>query len=132
MNNKDQAVGYSGIVADYAFHAAQWNGKTPADLGMLSGGDSSMAFGINDAGVVVGTSSVKEHGPQRAAIWIDHKAYDLTSGLDDTGKGWTLLQANAINANGQITGSGISPSGEPHGFVITPTKPIPLSVKPTQ
>ena len=132
MNNNDEAVGSSGIVADYKTHAALWKGKTPNDLGTLPGGDSSMAFGINDAGVIVGMSNIKEYGPKRAAIWIDHKAYDLTSGLDDTGKGWTIMQAQAINANGQITGWGVSPSGQPRGFVITPTKPIPLSVKPAQ
>ena len=90
-----------------------------------------MSSGINDAGLIVGMSNVKEYGPMRAAIWIDRRAYDLTSGLDDSGNGWTLLHANAINANGQITGWGISPSGKPRGFILKPTKPIPLTVKPT-
>ncbi len=85
-------------------------------------------MGLNDSGLVVGSADLKG-GDTRATLWIGKKAYDLNSGLDGTGRGWTLVEARDINAAGQIVGWGKSPSGQSHAFQLTPTKPIPLKVE---
>ena len=45
----------------------------------------------------------------------------------DPAAGWTLESANAINANGQIVGIGISPNGNEQAFLLTPI-PEPSAV----
>ena len=37
--------------------------------------------------------------------------------------GWTLWQANAINASGQIVGSAVNSTGESNAFLLTPLEP---------
>jgi probable HAF family extracellular repeat protein len=64
INDAGQVVGTSPFGATNT-HAVIWNGGIPTDLGTL-GGNNSQAFGINNAGQIVGTA-----GPQgnRATIW---------------------------------------------------------------
>ena len=45
--------------------------------------------------------------------------FDLNS-LIALGSGFTLLTAQGISNNGDITGSGIAPNGEGHAFLLTP------------
>ncbi|WP_027062827.1 hypothetical protein [Mesorhizobium loti] len=88
-----------------------------------------MALGINEAGLVVGNAALKGNSPTHAALWIGTAIYDLNDLLDSSGRSWTRFEARDINSSGQIVGFGRAPSGEPHRFLLTPTKPIPLPAK---
>jgi probable HAF family extracellular repeat protein len=116
------------LYADTETHAAVWVDKKIFDLRTL-GGQFSAAFAINDAGFVVGNAALKGNKPTHAALWIGSRIYDLNDLLDKSGSGWTLFEARGINASGQIVGWGEAPSGQKHGFLLTPNKPIPLPAK---
>lgn len=121
------AINSSGVVVGQSdgrstlghWHAVKWDtsGKIK-DLGVLKGGTYSVAFGINDSDVVVGYGNVANNAP-RAMVWTASAGMrDLNSLIPKT-SGWTLINANAINNVGQITGYG-SRNGHNHAFVLTP------------
>ena len=88
-------------------------GGTLRDLGTL-GGNSSYAYGINDAGDVVGYSYVDAAGVSHAFLFENGIMIDLND-LIDPNSGWTLTEAYAINSGGQIVGAGIFDGAE-HAF----------------
>ncbi len=94
-----------------------WSGKTKTALPPLSGDVGSAAYGINNAGVVVG-QSVDAKGTVRACLWRDKKPVDLNAAVPG-GSGWTLTRASAINNRGWIVGAGTL-NGKPHAFLLTP------------
>lgn len=100
VNASGQAVGASGYPHGAETHAFFWQRQGGMrDLGTLPGGDYSVAFAINDSGVVVGTSNTATS--MHAFSWTS------SQGLHDLG---TLPGANAssafsINNQGQIAGS---------------------------
>lgn len=121
------AINSSGIIVGQSdgshtsnhWHAVLWDasGKIK-DLGALKGGTYSVAFGVNDSDVVVGYGNIANNAPH-AMIWTSsHGMRDLNS-LIPAKTGWTLINANAINNVGQITGYG-SKHGHNHAFVLTP------------
>jgi len=100
VNEVGEAVGGSGYPHGAETHAFIWE-KTGGirDLGTLAGGDYSAAFGINDSGVVVGSSNT--------ATSLHAFSWTSARGLHDLG---TLPGANSsaafsINNQGQIAGS---------------------------
>jgi probable HAF family extracellular repeat protein len=95
-------------------HATIWNSGVPTDLG--PGG----AFGVNNAGQVVGRISGVPGGGWHAFLWSGGTMTDLNSVLDSSAIGWTLEGATAINASGQIAGIAINRSGQQEGFLLTP------------
>lgn len=85
---------------------------TRTDLGAL-GSDASHAYGIGDDGTVVGTSDA------RAFRWRSGDGLvDLNTRIPAT-SGWHLERATAVNAAGQIVGSGMH-DGRPRAFLLTP------------
>ena len=121
------AVNISGIAVGQSdghntggqWHAVQWGTSGGIrDLGVLKGGTYSVAFGVNDFDVVVGYGNISTNAPH-AMIWKEGAGMkDLNSEIP-AGTGWTLINANAINNVGQITGYG-SKNGHNHAFVLTP------------
>jgi probable HAF family extracellular repeat protein len=88
------------------------------NLGDLPGGsDISYAWGINNAGQVVGYSGAATGS---AFLWQNGVMTALSTVVGVAGTGWSLIEALAINDAGQIVGYGISPLGESHGFILTP------------
>ena len=78
---------------------------------MLPGGNSSRALGINDMGVVVGSST--SSSGDRAFIWTKETGMrDLNSAASMT-LGVVFVEAHAINNAGQILVMG-SPMHESH------------------
>ncbi|MCC5639110.1 DUF3466 family protein [Nostoc sp. CHAB 5844] len=112
INNQGQVVGFSN---DRAFF---WSEET----GIVALTNSfSEARDINDNGEVVGVFSNSAFvGSQTQGL------LDLNS-LIDPSLGWTLLEANGINNQGQIVGFGLNSNGQGRAFLLTPrtAEPVP-------
>jgi len=89
-------------------------------LGSL-GGSVSTAWGINDLGQVVGSSSIMGDTVDHAFLSNGSDPMtDLALLAEVRAAGWTsLTRAYDINNVGQITGGGFI-NGEYHGFLLTP------------
>jgi probable HAF family extracellular repeat protein len=117
INSSNEVVGFSTLTAtdfgtEHAF--AYVNGKM-MDLGTL-GGQTSVANGVNDSGIVVGYSNIAGGGND-AFVYENGQMIDLNSLLAPN-SGWTLIAATAINDAGQIVGYGVNPQGQLHGFEV--------------
>jgi probable HAF family extracellular repeat protein len=100
------------------WHAVKWDtSRKIHDLGTFPGGTYSVAFAINDYDVVVGYGNLSNNAAH-AMIWNSSGIHDLNS-LIPSGSGWVLINANAINKVGQITGYGTI-KGHNHAFLLTP------------
>jgi probable HAF family extracellular repeat protein len=87
------------------------------DLGTFAGTTSSVwALGINDSGVVVGRSTFQN--TYHAFVYGSNKIKDL-NGMIPAGSGWILIEADGINASGEIVGMGTH-NGQERGFLLTP------------
>jgi probable HAF family extracellular repeat protein len=99
INNSGQVVGsltYSATGQVLTTHAILWSGNIAIELGTL-GGASSTAYGINDAGQVVGFSQNSGDGAKHAVLWNGSNPTDLGAfGLES--------QARDINNAGQVVG----------------------------
>jgi probable HAF family extracellular repeat protein len=121
------AINETGLIAGMAqtaggaLHAALWQEGTPLDLGVLGAGNSSDAHGINDAGFVVGRSSIDSKGTSRAFLWRNGIMTDLNSLLPDDSP-WTLQYAAAINNKNQVVGYGLI-EGQTRAFLMNVPEP---------
>lgn len=79
------------------------------------------AFGVNNAGVVVGDSFADLEQDFRAIIYdgMGGGPRDLND-LIDAGSGWVLESADAINDAGQIVGTGTFNGDVHQAFLLTP------------
>jgi probable HAF family extracellular repeat protein len=116
INNKGQVVGEAKTSSDTS-HAFLWKDSTMIDLGTLDGYSNSFAFGINNKGQVVGKAETSS-GTSRAFFWKDGTMTDLNS-LIPANSGWELTEAQSINKNGQIVGTGKF-NGQTNAFLLTP------------
>lgn len=118
INNKNQITGLA-YTKNGSAHAFVTNCATCAlkDLGTFAGSTSTVwGFGINDSGVVVGQSTFA--GTYHAFVYSGGKIQDL-NGMIPAGSGWVLIEADSINAAGQIVGMG-QHNGQEHGYLLTP------------
>lgn len=115
VNDQGSAAGFIELGGNVD-QAARWDGDTLTALDQLDGVRSARAYGINNAGLVVGTSFA---GPgSRATLWEGSAAFDLTARLSN-GQGWSLWQAMDINNHGQIVGWGTY-EGRYVSYLLTP------------
>lgn len=89
INKSGQIVGTS------ANHAFMWSNGVMTDLGTL-GGSVSMAYSINDSGVVVGEAATAS-GEMHAFVWQN-------AVLKDLGVASETSAARGINSRGEIVG----------------------------
>jgi probable HAF family extracellular repeat protein len=118
INNKNQITGLA-YTKNGSAHAFVTNCATCAlkDLGTFAGSTSTVwGFGINDSGVVVGQSTFA--GTYHAFVYSGGKIKDL-NGMIPAGSGWVLIEADSINAVGQIVGMGTH-NGLEHAYLLTP------------
>jgi len=120
INSSGVIVGQSdGTSTKGNWHAVLWNTSNKIqDLGVLPGGTYSIAFGVNDSSVVVGYGNLFDNAPH-AMVWTSTAGLQDLNSLIPANSGWVLINANAINNVGQITGYGIK-GGYNHAFVLTP------------
>ena len=71
LNINGDVVGYAPSPVGTGFHytAVLWRGGQAINLGFFPGGTSSIAYGINDSGEVVGEGSIVPDGPMHALLW---------------------------------------------------------------
>src|SRR5271169_3846029 len=120
INNQSQVVGNSDLPGDTTFHAFLWTQRTGMqDLGTLSGDVASVSISINDAGSVIG-ASVDTSGNPRAFLWEKGVMTDLNTLIAGDSPLY-LLTGCSINSRGEITGLGLTSSGEIHTYLATPT-----------
>jgi probable HAF family extracellular repeat protein len=110
INDKNQIVGYSTTNAG-AQHAFVWQNDVFTDLGVLTGASGSLAYDINEAGVVVGQSG------SRSVRWLPNASGGYAAAEDLGSLGGTSGDAQAVNDGGQITGSSQIPSGVWHAYL---------------
>ncbi len=146
INDNNQIVGQTTFTngPPLQSHAFEWSAALGMkDLGTLAGGTTSMAYAINSSGVMVGQSNAGGFpNAWHAVMWnparkIQHLGtlsggtYSLAFGINEAAgmrdlnslipanSGWVLINANAINRLGQITGYGTF-NGHNHGFLLSP------------
>lgn len=123
INNQGQVVGNSDLPGDKTFHAFLWTRKTGMqDLGKLSGDVASVSININDAGSIVGASLDKKFNP-RAFLWEKGVMTDLNTLIVGDSPLY-LLTGCSINSHGEITGLGMTRTGEIHTYLATPTRAV--------
>ena len=142
LNHAAHVVGASYLsstgspVPLYDQHAFLHANGRMTDLGTLEPYGSSEANAINASGQIVGEvfhlyeSNAPDSTGQRAFLYAGGRMTDLNRLLTG-GRGWTLLQATAINDAGLIAGFGLTPAGERHAFLLTPSSLPPDPVWPT-
>jgi probable HAF family extracellular repeat protein len=141
INNSGQVVGHSDLTGDTTFHTFLWTWETGMkDIGTLPGDFASTAVSINDPGAVVGVSLDSNFNP-RAFVWESGSMTDLNAALTSNPQKLYLLQANSINAGGEIVGYAANANGDLHGFLAIPdsaqnflplertASPVPLSAE---
>lgn len=123
MNEAGQVVGVGNAqFVGPMGHAQLYQDGRWYDLGAVDGIASSLANGINGAGLVVGASFGSDGTV--ATLFVDGKAIDLNT-LIPPNTGWTLTNAFAINDAGQIVGEGIVRASYgvwTHAFLLTPVE----------
>lgn len=113
LNDAGDVVGVAlptkgGSFSPGVAHAVRWSGAGAAriDLAALPGSRSSVAFGINDAGVAVGQTETADHH-LHAVSWAGGCPTDL-----GTLPGGTESQALGVNAHGQVVGQATTGRGQ--------------------
>ena len=113
INSSGQAVGYACCAPDtYLSHAVLWGSGGIVDLGDLDlqWPAISAAYGINDAGQVVG-GSYDASANFHAFLWQNGSMQDLGT------LGGDYSSAEAINETGQVVGTARLADATPHAFL---------------
>jgi probable HAF family extracellular repeat protein len=123
INNQGQVVGNSDLQGDTTFDAFLWTWKTGMqDLHTLSGDVASTSISINDAGSVVGLSLDANFNP-RAFLWEKGVMTDLNTLIAGDSPLY-LISGCSINSRGEITGLGLTSTGEIHTYLATPAQGV--------
>lgn len=120
-NSGDIVGGMWELVSFGAYHAFLYSGGMLHDLGTL-GGLTAAARGINDSGLVVGyvATGAREYG----FLYDNGIAWDLNT-LASGAEGWTITNANAINAQGQILATACDVASACRDVLLNPVSAVP-------
>jgi probable HAF family extracellular repeat protein len=117
-------INNTGLISGYSWGAGEersflYAGELVVDLGEIAGYPKTYAYGINDAGQVVGSVTNTAGTVSHAFIYTGGQLLDLNN-LLVAGHGWEELSAAyAVNSSGQIVGYGRI-NGEFRAFLLTP------------
>jgi probable HAF family extracellular repeat protein len=127
INAGGQVTGYSYRGLGTAPDAFLWSDGVMGDIGNLGGSSGSTGNAINVAGQVVGTSWTTGNAAQHAFMYIAGTMVDLNMQIPDVmAAKYTLVNAVAINDNGQIVVQGYVNSDTTQNtvtFLLTPLTP---------
>ncbi|MHC4610085.1 MAG: DUF3466 family protein, partial [Planctomycetota bacterium] len=142
INSAGQVVG-SSFVLGGVHRAVRWDAGVLTDLGTLGG--SSRAYGINDAGQVVGDTRAELPGGEyqnRGFIWQDGQmtalnplpgevathAYDVNESGDVVGSSWHYVPPYY-----SVSGATLWPSGSTEAIDLgyVPAPPVSCTLSPT-
>lgn len=125
VNNSGEVVGWANDSQGLVF-AFLWKDGVLNNLGAVDGDPCSAAGGINAKGQVVGESTPTCFGMlgtspvEEAFLWENGgPAVDLNE-LVPPNSVMELSHATLINDRGEITGEGVLPNGDSHGFLLIP------------
>jgi len=128
------AISNTGVVVGYSTgpqgtHAFRWTNTTGMqDLGVLPGSSSSRALGVNDVGTIIGFCSGSSG--ERAFKWTQDAGMKDLNDLVSTTLGLQLLEAYAINNNGQILVMGMDPQHSNMSVEVGQNEHSPCSATP--
>ena len=111
MNDSGQVVGYAGADSYGTQQAFLWQNGTMTELAILPGSTNSAAFGLNDEGVIVGSSHLP--GTLGTAVMWSNGAVTALAALPGA-QGST---AEAINDQNQIVGNASMNDGSQHAVL---------------
>jgi probable HAF family extracellular repeat protein len=119
MNNNGDVAGWSRLDASQTTHAMMVQfGKSMIDLGTLHGDSTSVAYGVNDKGQVVGLSyGIDSTADYHGFIYQNGIMEDLNSLLPPN-SGWTIRWGLAINNLGQILALGTTTGDGGDGSIL--------------
>jgi probable HAF family extracellular repeat protein len=124
INDQGEVVGATKVrEQDGSFHVHPFIWTTESGMRDLGEPVDAFATGIpcchtiNNRGQVVGFSAGAA-GPH-AYLWEHGEMIDLNTAIP-ADSGWILQFSVSISDRGQIVGWGVNPSGETHGFLLTP------------
>jgi uncharacterized membrane protein len=127
-DNGGVAVGYSRLTG-FGWAGFRWEAAT--GLVSLAGTSDQRNFSPAracnaDASVIVGQMNVPYDTEPRAWVWTaatgmeDLQERLLAQGLGPALRGWTLIEATDVSADGTvIVGNGLNPDGEEEAWVVT-------------
>jgi len=119
INDSDQIVGTSNIAnSGTVFHAFLYQNGVMGDIGVLPGGSIATAYAINNSSQIVGESNITSGGALYHAFLYESGHMTDLNNLIPENSGWVLNTARAINAKGQIAGSGTL-NGQTRAFLLT-------------
>lgn len=117
INDPGQIAGEASLPGGDT-HGFLLTGGVMQDLGAF-GGNYSTATALNSSCQVVGYG-LDAAGNARASLSFDAHTYDLNTLFSNALVCTNLISADGINAAGQIAGSGYTPGGDYHAFLLTP------------
>jgi probable HAF family extracellular repeat protein len=116
INNAGQVTGWAE--REDRFHEAfVWDNGVMTGLGMVEG--RTVATGINDHGVVVGTRHIGGGGQSEAFRWTSGEGTVVLPSL-----GGSQAEAHGINEHGQIAGWATTPDGPAHPVLWDGGEPV--------
>ena len=118
ISNSGLIVGWSALDSGET-HAFIWSAAGGMqDLGLLPGATWAQAFGVNDAGQVVGWAAYTDamHG----FLYAGGTLVDLNTMLDSSGAGWVVNEGVAINDAGQIAAVARGSDAISYPVLLTP------------
>lgn len=116
INDQNQVAGF--VQTNEGRRACYWSSKGATILGTL-GGQNSGFWSLNNQGIAVGYTDMADKS-RHAMGYNGQKMVDLNTLLPKD-SGWVLIEARAINNQGQITGNGLFKS-QPAIFLMTVTE----------
>jgi len=131
INAKGEIVGQSNVTGNTVTHAFAWTkDQGIQDLGLLPGDSSSLAFGVNNRGQVVGGScDTPNYNRCEAFLWEDGVLMDINR-LVCSPTSLHLFFGNDINDEGEIVGFAFDKSRRQFvPFLATPIGRGPAGAK---
>ncbi|HET9347113.1 MAG TPA: hypothetical protein VFO05_15580 [Candidatus Limnocylindrales bacterium] len=127
INSSGQVAGHVSTATGSSEKVFRYANGSLVILGGL--GEFNRAFGINDAGDVVG-SGLPVLGLRQGFIYTDANGMQGLNQLIPSNSGWFILGAGDVNEAGQIAGWASGPSGQrairlTPGSATPPTPPTP-------